>query len=196
VSADAPSGTARTAALPWLDRAVSVLSTAGAVVAALAVVIIMVVTSYDALRRKLTGESIEGVTDWVEVLLVLVAFLGLSQGERVGAHVSTGIVVDLLPRQVGVVLQWIGRLVYLAVVLWLLEACYDRASQSVAIREYSFGLAQVPIWPARVAIVVGYAVLVLEIARGIVAAIAAVLRGHRAPTPTPEHQPTVLEEAV
>lgn len=177
-----------------LDRAVSVVSTIGAVSAAGAVLVIMVLTTYDALRRKLTGESIEGVTDWVEVLLVLVAFLGLSQAERVGAHVSTGIVVDLLPRWAGSALQWLGRLVYLVVVLWLLEACYERATQSVEIREYTFGLAQVPVWPARVAIVIGYALLALEVVRGITDAIGALLRDRRRPLPSASDS-VVLEEA-
>ena len=70
-------------------------------------------------------------------------------------HVQFGAVTAMLPPRVARYLEIVGALASIAYVGWMAYATLGRAIDSVQIREYRFGLIEVPIWPARIAIPLG-----------------------------------------
>jgi TRAP-type C4-dicarboxylate transport system permease small subunit len=158
----------------WLQGTV----TFGDYIAALSISLMMFGISADVIRRAITGRSIGGVLEASEVLLVFVVFLGLGYAQFTGAHVSTSILTSRLPRLPRRVVQGIGLTFALVFLAWAIYATGHRAWDAFQIREYRFGLLQVPIWPGRIAVVIGLTLWFLEVLRDW---ILVVIRGHEEP---------------
>ena len=148
-----------------LDDALRRAGAIGAYLAAAGIVAIMLATCADVARRTLIGQSLPGVIEGSEVMLVIAAFLGHGSAQRAGAHVATSVVTDRLPERLSQAVRTLGLVAAMLFLLWLLAATGERAWESVQTREYRFGLIKVPVWPARVAITVGLALFTAEVAR-------------------------------
>lgn len=140
------------------------VATALALLAVLCIVIVLLATVADVLRRSLAGESVPGVVELSDVMMVAIVFLGLGYAERQGAHVSMTLLVRKLPPRAAAILNGLGLLLIMVIVAWMVWVTADRALESIETQEYRFGLVRVPVWPARVAIAVGLATYLLELA--------------------------------
>lgn len=143
--------------------------------AAVGVVVTMLATVTDVARRTTTGRALPGTVDYSELLMVAVVFLALAMTQRDGGHVSVNLVTARLPDTVARWMRVTGLLVAAVLMLWLTVAATQEAIGSYARNEIRFGLLRIPVWPARAAIPVGCAALVLE----LVASITDVARSDR-----------------
>lgn len=138
-------------------RAILVMARLLAGMAMLIIVFMMVATVADVLRREMTGRAIPGVIEMGEVLMVASVFLGLAYAETRGAHVNMNIVLRRLPDRTAAVVMSIGMVLVLLVVGWMAIVTGQRAWAAFETQEYRFGLVQIPVWPARVALALGLA---------------------------------------
>ena len=134
-----------------------------AFLAVLGIVFMLLAVVADVTRRGLAGQSVKGVVELGEVMMVVIVFLGLGYAERRGAHVSMTLLVRKLSHRWSAVINGLGLLLVVVVVGWMVYVTADRALASFEVREYRFGLVRVPVWPARVAIAVGLAAYFLEL---------------------------------
>jgi TRAP-type C4-dicarboxylate transport system permease small subunit len=162
----------------WLGKWLNGTVTFADYIAALSISLMMFGISADVIRRSITGRSIGGVLEASEVLLVFVVFLGLGYAQLTGAHVSTSVLTSRMPRLPRRVVQGIGLTVALVFLAWAIYATGFRAWDAYLIREYRFGLLQVPIWPGRIAVVIGFTLWFLEVLRDW---ILVVIRGQEEP---------------
>jgi TRAP-type C4-dicarboxylate transport system permease small subunit len=149
------------------------LSRAGAGIATCALFLIMLTTCLDVASRNMFGKSIPGVLESGEVILVIGVFLGMAYAQRLKAHVATSLIVDRFSAPVARVMRAAGLavvIVYVAVAAWMTGV---RAWHSFLSGEVRFGLIEIPQWPARAAIAIGFALLTLELVRDFIR----VLRG-------------------
>ena len=140
-------------------------SKAGANLATLAIVLIMIVTVVDVVTRGISARSVPGMIESAEIILVAAAFLGLGYAQRMKAHVSTSIFMDALPPAMAHILRRAGLLV---VVVYATSATFvsaRRAWDAFQGGEVRFGLIEIPQWPARAAIAIGFALLLIELLR-------------------------------
>ncbi len=165
-----------------VDRWLKVLSAALAAVGALVLVYLMVATSVDVFLRNTTGRGLHGVVEYSEILMAALVFLGLGQAQRTDAHIAVDIVVRRLPRPAERVVTTAGLVVTVVVLLFLAYATANSAVESFQAGERHYGVAAVPMWPARASIPLGLTVMALE---GVVQAI----RQWTAPAEVPRHQP-------
>ena len=86
-------------------------SKAGANLASLAIVLIMIVTVVDVVTRGVSARSVPGMIESAEIILVAAAVLGLGYAQRMKAHVSTSIFMDALPPAMAHILRRAGLLV-------------------------------------------------------------------------------------
>lgn len=131
--------------------------------AVLCVVFMLVAIVADVVRRALAGESVEGVVELGEVMMVAITFLGLAYAESRGAHVSMTLLVRKLPLRLAAAVNALGLAVVVGVVGWMVYVTTDRALMSIDLQEYRFGLVRIPVWPARIAVAVGLAAYFLEL---------------------------------
>lgn len=146
-----------------IRRVVSVISRTMAVLSAALVLVITVIIVADVSRRYLTGRSIPGVIEYSEVLMVAVVFLGLAFAQRNQDHIGVDLFLSKLPRRAGQFVKAVGLVIVSGSFLWMLWETGKVAQRSYETGEHRFGLAQVPIWPARIVITVGVFFLLVEI---------------------------------
>lgn len=145
-------------------RALSKVNRLMAALSVACIIGMLVLTILDISRRSLSGKSVQGVNELGEVAMVFIVFLGLAYAEQRRAHVGVTIFVRRLPARLAAALEAAGVFVVMAVVLWMVIVTGERAVESVVVGEYRFGLVRIPIWPARVVIVIGLAAYLLELA--------------------------------
>lgn len=152
-----------------------------ALLAVSCIVFVLLAVTADVTRRALIGESIGGVVEISEVMMVVIVFLGLGYTESRSGHVSMTLLIRKLSSRSAAIVNSFGLLVVLIIVAWMVWVTGDRALESVAAGEYRFGLVRVPVWPARIAIVVGLAVYFLELALRLSDNIRAIRLGGQSP---------------
>lgn len=145
-----------------VDQAVLRLSAGSAAVASLMVLLLLIGNVVDSMSRAVSGRTIPGILEASENLLVAIVFLALGFAYRKGAHVAIGGLIDALP-------AWMGSLLYkvvlggaTALVIYLTIETGIQALESVQTGEVRQGIVYMPVWPARAAIAIGFAVLCLE----------------------------------
>lgn len=146
----------------WLRRRVHSVSSLFALLSALCVVALMVITTVDVLRRIATGRALPGGNEISELLMVGMVFLGLAYAQYRKEHVSVSVLTGRMPARSAAVLRAIGIVTVLVFLFWMMVASNGEALRSLASGEYRFGLLQVPMWPARIAIPIGVAWLIVE----------------------------------
>lgn len=145
-----------------LTKGIQALSRFLAIISALATLAIMLLTVIDVVSRIAGGGSVPGLLEISEVALVFLVFGGIAYGQQQRIHVSVNLVVSRLPERIGRVAVAIGLVVMLVIFAWATWASGEAALESVARGEVRFGITQVPVWPARLMIPVGFGVLWFE----------------------------------
>lgn len=145
-----------------MRKAIDTVSAVLAVLAAACVMAMMLLTCLDTGMRWFTGRSVAGVQEIVEQLMVAVVFLGMAYALRRGDHVAVKIVTDALPVRLAAALRLAGMAAMIFVVAWMTWRTGSQAWRSFLAGEVRFGLLQVPVWPARVAIPLGLGVMLLQ----------------------------------
>jgi TRAP-type C4-dicarboxylate transport system permease small subunit len=145
-----------------MRRAVDALSVAGNWLAVLALLAILFVNGTEILLRRLTGSGLGGVVELSEVLLVCAVYFALAYAMQEGAHVSTSVVTGRLPVKVRASLRAVGFLLAAGVFLWITWETGQRGWTSFQRGETRMGLREVPIWPGRLAIPIGMALLTMQ----------------------------------
>jgi TRAP-type C4-dicarboxylate transport system permease small subunit len=98
----------------------------------------------------------------IETFMVVVVFLGLAFAETSGAHVRMNLVTRVLPFAVRRVLKVAGLGICAALSGWMAWASTHRAVLATASGEVRPGLLYFPVWPSRIMIAMGFALMMLE----------------------------------
>jgi TRAP-type transport system small permease protein len=139
-------------ALSWISRGFAFV---GALIAGIALVWVMLAVTLDVASRNFRGRSISGITDRTEAVLVFVVFLALAYTQVRKEHVAVEAVVNRLgpvPRRIVNVLAFV---IALAGAGFLAYAATRLAIRQYGIRETRIGIAEIAIWPSRIAAAVG-----------------------------------------
>lgn len=170
--------------LRGLDSVMRRVSQVAAILAAICGLVIVLMLAGEVLSRTVRNTSISGSYELSELLLVALVFLGLAEAERSGTHVRAELVTSRLPRHVAARVRCFGCLVAAAIAGWMTLATAERALHSFEIRELRQGLIQFPIWPSRILVSVGLALLVIELLLSAISHVSPRLRSAR-----DDHQP-------
>jgi TRAP-type C4-dicarboxylate transport system permease small subunit len=116
----------------------------------------------DVVRRSITGRSTPGMVELVETFMAIEVFLGLAHAEATGVHVRMSLATNAMPFGLRRVVKSFGMLACMGGSIWFTWASVLRALEATAVREVKPGLLRFPVWPARWAIAIGFAVLACE----------------------------------
>ncbi len=126
-------------------------------------VALTLVTAIDVVLRSTTNRGLPGAIEITEVVLVIAVFLGMMTASTEGMHISATLLTDRLPRVAARVTRIVGAVVSIGIAGWVLYGTALRALASLHAGEYRFGIISVPVWPARLAIVIGVAGLLFAL---------------------------------
>lgn len=153
--------------------------------AGLGILAMMIGTAVDVVRREATGQSIAGVNEISEVLLVVVVFLGVMGAQTSGTQISTPVVTNRLPSRWGHLVRTIAGVIATLIALWAAWETTKTGITSWQAKEFRFGLAHIPVWPAKLIIPLGFYALALALITDLAEHAAKFVR--RAPRETTEY---------
>lgn len=128
-------------------------------IASACLVFLIVSAAGDVLLRALTGQGLRGAIEYGEVVLVAFAFLGLAHTQQRDGHVAVELVTSRFSPRVAALMELMAFAIALVFLAWMAWASVGEAINSVQSGEYRYGVVQAPVWPARLAIATGLAVL-------------------------------------
>lgn len=117
--------------------------------------VLMLGTAIDVVARGLTGQSVPGLFEMSELSMVMVVFLGLGWTLRDDAHIRVTMLTDRFaaPRR-----RWAEGFSWIAAALvfaMLAAPATQDAQYSLSIREFRWGVVQIPIWWTKIALAAG-----------------------------------------
>ena len=116
----------------------------------------------DVVATQFLGRPIPGAHEITEMLMVSSLFFGIALAQAERRHVRVSVLVDRLPARTRLLLQLLADLsiaVLFALIAWFGWLSFLRA---VNTGEFAQGLARIPLWPSRLALVIGASLLVLQ----------------------------------
>lgn len=143
---------------------VQACSRALAIAGTLIIFVMLLATVADIVLRNTIQQPVPGVFEYTEIALATIVFLGLPYTMQVGGHVAIDSLTSRLPPGWRRYVEAAAMVVTLPFVVWLAVASIGVAVESFASGEVRFGVIQAPVWPARMVIPIGSALLAAEIA--------------------------------
>ncbi|MFD6098367.1 TRAP transporter small permease [Nocardiopsis flavescens] len=172
-------------------RPLASASTVFSLAAGLLLLVLMLLTVADVVSRNVQGRSILGTVDISTLLLVAVAFLGLSSAELDGRHVAVSLIEERLGHRTRTVLSAV-RAVLLVVVgalmVWGLgEVLFSAVDRS----ETTNDILRLPTWPAKLVLFLSFLLFFVAAVGREAARLRARLAGRE-----PDDGPAAATEAV
>ncbi len=177
-------------------RPLTAVSTALGLVAGLLLLALMLLTVADVVSRNALGRSILGTVDISTLLLVMVAFLGLAAAEFDGRHVSVGLIEARLGERTRTALSGLRALLLLVIgglMVWgLAEVLFSAVDRS----ETTNDILRLPTWPAKLVLLVSFALFFVVAVWTTVLETRAIKQGKDVPPSWAEAAAVDLDAAV
>ena len=138
------------------------ISTVFAGICAAACLINMVLLFLDILMRQLFKTSFAGATEYATLILMFVAFFGISYTHMKNRHMEMGAIYEKFSPKVRRIVDIVINGVILFVFIILFMASWNGFVTSVETKETMQAAVTVYRWPGRIAIVIGTLVFVLR----------------------------------
>ncbi|WP_108815673.1 TRAP transporter small permease subunit [Loktanella sp. Alg231-35] len=174
--------------LSKLDQAFLRLERGFALISGLAVFGLMVLAVVSVSGRNAMNAPLPGYVDWIEQIMPLIAFMGISFVMREGGHIRMDIVVGQLKGRTLYVVELITTLAVLLLMLlmvWGSWAHFDRSFDFAAplwSRDSSMDIA-LPVWPAKLLAPLAFGVLCLRLCLQVWAYGRAIITGQAIAVP-------------
>lgn len=121
---------------------------------------IMALTVCDVLIRKLTGQSILGVYEIVERVMICAVFASFAYTQTAHAHVNITMVVSAFPQKLRFAVMALNNLISGGVSVLVAYAAWRQCNVAMA-SNYTTGVLLIPTWPFYWVEIISMAVLCL-----------------------------------
>lgn len=154
--------------LSRLDRGLLGVERFLALISGLAVFSLMFLAAWSVGGRKFFGAPLPGYVDWIEVLLPLMAVMGIAYVQRDGGHIRMDIFIGRLRGRALWAAELLSVLLILLLVLaliWGSWAHFDRSfdmSRPLWSRDSTIDIG-LPVWPSKLIVPVALGVLALRL---------------------------------
>lgn len=170
----------------WMMR----INLACAFLSGVALLLMMAVGAADIIGTNLNwlglpSQPIPGAFEFIGTMMVVSVFLAVSLGQARRVHIKVELVVQMLPPALQKAAEALHHLLssgFFALIAW---ASWPAALHSFRVGEFSAGLINYPIWPARMILAFGATLMAVQCALDLLGVFAARFRvaGHRSGDP-------------
>lgn len=177
-------------ALSRLDRGLYRVERVLALVSGVAVFSLMVLAVVSVGGRNLFNAPLPGYVDWIQQLMPLIAFMGISFTQRDGGHIRMDILVGRLKGRAlwsAEFLTTFFMLVLMVLLIWGSWAHFERSfdfARPLWSRDSSIDIA-LPLWPAKLLAPVAFSILSLRLVLQLWGYARAIVTGTAAPVAVP-----------
>ena len=140
------------------------------------VAFMMVIGVVDTLSSKLIGEPLPGYFELTEVSMVLIIFWPLAYVQGQGKQISMTAITESLPPKARRSLEVLGLLFAIFAMFMVTWAGISAAWNSIRVWEWFPGLVRFPVYPWKVALVLGAATLLIKLIADLVKSLAELLK--------------------
>ncbi len=147
-------------------RAIDALARGLSHVGGLLILGLMLLIVVDVALRAAIGQPLPGTIGFSQVIVAVAIYLAFAHTQRTGSNIRVELVMMRLPERPRRILEFVNRLIVTAASALLAFYAIRPALRSVRVNEHWVGaFIDVPMWPARFALVIGAAVLTLATIR-------------------------------
>lgn len=128
----------------------------------IALLAMMLVGAIDVLGASLLNQPLPGAFEVTEALMVASVFLALGLSQQRRAHISVEVIVGFFPpvaRRFSAIFSAILCALFFGLVSWF---GWGIAAKSTLAGEFSSGLINFPIWPAKIALACGASLMTVQ----------------------------------
>lgn len=160
------------------------------ILSGLAVFSLMLIAVISVGGRNFMNQPLPGYVDWIEQLMPLIAFLGVSYVQREGGHIRMDILISRLKGRILWSAELITVLLMLVLMILLVWGSWAHFQRSFDVtmplwsRDSSMDIA-LPIWPAKLLAPVAFAVLCMRLCLQAYGYGRAIIRNDDAPVAVP-----------
>ncbi|MEL6121206.1 MAG: TRAP transporter small permease [Pseudomonadota bacterium] len=187
--------------LSRLDKGLLKLETLFAFFSGLAAFSLMFLAVYSVAGREFFASPMLGYVDWIELLMPIIAIMGVAYVQRNGIHIRMDIIIGQMSGRLLWAIEFIGILLILILMLalvWGSWAHFDRSfdmSKPLWSRDSTIDVG-LPIWPAKLIVPLAFGLLCLRLFLQAVGYGRAFVLGLDRPVAVPLHQSVAQQAAA
>ncbi|MEL7205490.1 MAG: TRAP transporter small permease [Pseudomonadota bacterium] len=187
--------------LSRLDKGLLKLETLFAFFSGLAAFSLMFLAVYSVAGREFFASPMLGYVDWIELLMPVIAIMGVAYVQRNGIHIRMDIIIGQMSGRLLWAIEFIGILLILILMLalvWGSWAHFDRSfdmSKPLWSRDSTIDVG-LPIWPAKLIVPLAFGLLCLRLFLQAVGYGRAFVLGLDRPVAVPLHQSVAQQAAA
>lgn len=116
----------------------------------------------DIIGIEIFASPVPGMVELTSTLMVASIFLGMPITEARGQNIRVEVVVEMLPRPIRKLFDILARLSIAVLFSFIAWFGWQSLVRSIVTNEYAEGLIHVPYWPARLALLIGALLVVVQ----------------------------------
>lgn len=126
------------------------------------IIALMIGVVADAMLRGTAGVAIWGVLEISVLLLLALIFFGLPSTLALRENFRVSIIADAFPKWLGTPIAWALLALQFAVIAMLAWFTWRSAIYSFTREEVAIGMVEIPLWPSRTLVALGFSILVIQ----------------------------------
>lgn len=167
-----------------------------ALVSGLAVFSLMLLAVYSVGGRNAMNSPVRGYVDWIEILMPLIAIMGISYAQRDGGHIRMDILIGRLRGRALWIAEFITTFLILVLMILLIWGAWSHFGRSFDWNAPNFSRDStidigLPIWPAKLVVPVAFSVMALRLVLQLWGYVRAIATGDAVGVPLIEDVATV-----
>ncbi|MEM1371909.1 MAG: TRAP transporter small permease [Pseudomonadota bacterium] len=176
--------------LSRIDQALFRFESVLALISGLAVLSLMLLAIVSVGGRQLLSQPLTGYVDWIEQVMPIIAFLGISYCHRLGGHIRMDAALTPLKGRSLWIVEFVTTLLMLVLMVLLVFGSWAHFERAFDInaplfsRDSSLDI-RLPLWPAKLLIPLAFSVLSLRLLIHLWAYGLAIVAGARSPVAVP-----------
>lgn len=138
-------------------------------ISVLALVVLVLLTAYDVVTRKITGQSVPGLADFVQdFLMVILAYLGTGYVFSRDGHVRMTLVISRLPEKLAAIFNRITDFISVITFVVIDIVSIGIVSKNLKNHITSPGIWGYEMWPCYLILTIGLIALTLRLVQSLI----------------------------
>lgn len=147
----------------------------------------------EVLMRKIFNSPIHGQADFVEIMVPTIGFFGLAYCHRLAGHVRMEIVLNFMKGRAYWIAEFVGNISTMLLCAAMIYGTWGHFQRAYELGDTSMD-AELPVWPPKLIIVLGFTVLFIRLIIAFFGYIRLIAHPDAVPVGVPV-SPTVQEQA-
>ena len=130
--------------------------------AALVILGIMLIGTFQVFGRKFLNMPVPGYVDWIEMIMTIFAFLSLAYTQRLGGHIRMEIILGQFKGRLLYFFEIIGTIAAIVIVSILAYYAYTHFLRAWEIGDSTIDIG-LPVWPSKLLVPFAFCILLIRL---------------------------------